>query len=391
MFLSKHSSHRLSAGLLLLAVLTASPAAAAQEQQAEPAPARHLIEGVPFVSWSEATKLDFPDKDVLNPSVPASITMISRYWGHESLEESWAVTEGESGGTIEVLKTWVQQDVPVFIVPALTPSAHPLSPVVAVLWETGVIKGARPPRSRPTSGMLSTLVSIELLAKLEGMPVNPFQEASLLAARVVIGYDDEEGVLILHDPSFGPALEVPYAELDQMWQPAGASYAVAHPRDPTASPARPATGPYPEPSPDQQALRHWVYGYALASVGRLEEAAQEYDRGLELEDISAGCRHLLLLELALYHRAKGDHPTAIEMARQGAELVPEHFRGWQLLGDLYTESSLKGRKKIARDYTARAKRLRADTQAMEIAGGKLPHAVLYLPAQRRPSRTPPAS
>lgn len=45
-----------------------------------------------------------------------------------------------------------------------------------------------------------------------------FRESVTAAARVVIGYDDERRVMIVHDPSFGPAWEIGYEDFENMWR-----------------------------------------------------------------------------------------------------------------------------------------------------------------------------
>ena len=52
-----------------------------------------------------------------------------------------------------------------------------------------------------------------------------------MSARVVIGYDDDRDVTILHDPTFGPAWEVSYQDFDDMWAPGGRTFAAVHPPD----------------------------------------------------------------------------------------------------------------------------------------------------------------
>jgi len=62
------------AAVLLLGVAPWSLAAQA---------ARVVIPGVPFISWEEAARLDYHDKSITNPSFPAALGMILRYWGQD--------------------------------------------------------------------------------------------------------------------------------------------------------------------------------------------------------------------------------------------------------------------------------------------------------------------
>lgn len=90
-----------------------------------------------------------------------------------------------------------------------------------------------------------------------------------------------------------------------------------------------------------------------------------------------GCRDLLLLELAICHREKGNIPTAIELALQATELVPDHHVGWWLLGNLNRESSLEGRKKFAKQYVSRAERLEEDPRTDRQVAQSLPKEILH--------------
>lgn len=341
-----------------------------------------VIEGVPFVSWSEAARLDYPDKDVLNPSLAAAWAMISRYWGRESVaelmegdEESWGTIRPSQNGSLGDLKTALRMGGPLVVMPALTPWAHPMPGSALLMMQTGRVKMPRELRSPPTSGLLGVMASFKTIKRLRWLPVSPFQEALRVAARVMVGYDDQKGIILLHDPSFGPALEVTYSDFETMWRPAGAWYMTVQPREPAAAPTQSAVS-HAEPSPDQQALRHWVYGYALASIGKIDEAAQEYRRGLEIPDISGGSRHVLLLELALCHRENGDNAAAIEAARQAADVIPEHHVAWTFLEQLHAESSLKGRDELAREYSSKADRLEANPRALEVVAETLPQDIL---------------
>jgi tetratricopeptide (TPR) repeat protein len=345
------------------------------------AQARFVLEGVPFVSWSEAADMEYPDKEVLNPSVAAALAMVGRYWGHESLVElmrdeadAWATVENIRDASLGDLKRALRTVGPIVVTPALTPWAHPLPDSIVMLMQAGALKTPRQLRDPPTSRVLGMLGSFRTIQRSK-LPADPFLEARRMAARVVIGYDDDEETVLLHDPSFGPALEVSYAEFESMWRPAGAAYVTVLPKDPAAEPAR-SSAPGLAASTDQRAVRHWVRGYALASIGEIDEAAGEYRRGLDLAGISAGCRHVLLVEMALVHREEGRNAAAIESARQAAEAVPEHYVGWMLLGNLYAESSRANAMTLAHEHTAEAERLMADDRALAVVAETLPRDLL---------------
>lgn len=122
-------------------------------------PPQALILGVPFISWSEARKLDYEEKDILNPSSPAAIGMVLEYWGKDlkllkNLEEAlkpggWAVVESGNAQSIEDLKPFISQGYPVVVNPAITPVAHPLSPLFARLAK---VEASRLPGDVPSQG-----------------------------------------------------------------------------------------------------------------------------------------------------------------------------------------------------------------------------------------------
>ena len=373
---------RPGAAASVLTILTALLLLPAALRAGELDPPRFAIEGVPFVSWSEAARLDYPDKDVLNPSMAAAWAMVGRYWEYESVSElmeggdhSWGTIRTNQNGSLGDLKTALRTSGPLVVMPALTPWAHPMPSSALLMMQTDSVKMPRQLRSPPTSGLLGVLASFKTIKRLRWLPVSPFREAFRIAARVMVGYDDQKGVILLHDPSFGPSLEVTYSDFERMWRPGGAWYATVQPGEPDAVPTQSAVS-HPAPSPEQRALRHWVYGYALASIGKINEAAEEYRRGLEIPDVSGGSRHVLLLELAICHREKGDNAAAIEAARQAADVIPEHHLAWTLLGQLHAESSIEGRDELAREHSSRAAQLEADPQALEIVAETLPQDIL---------------
>ena len=92
-------------------------------------PIRHVIAGVPFVSFAEARQWDYPDKDILNPSVVAATSMVLRYWAEVGpTPQAWTLpawwTDDDDQvriRTLDDLKEVVARDVPVFVSIGLTP------------------------------------------------------------------------------------------------------------------------------------------------------------------------------------------------------------------------------------------------------------------------------
>lgn len=98
----------LSLPVLVSSMLGAAPA------HPQGLPPQALILGVPFISWSEARRMDYEEKDILNPSSPAAVGMVLEYWGRDlkllkNLEEAlkpggWAVVESGKAQSIDDLK-----------------------------------------------------------------------------------------------------------------------------------------------------------------------------------------------------------------------------------------------------------------------------------------------
>src|SRR5260370_796739 len=102
-------------------------------------PSHVVILGVLFISWSEAAHLAYPNKNILNPAVPAVLGMVFEYWGRDrrSLADSlappddWNTAEGV--GTLDSVRSYIAHGIPLFVRLELTPFAHQVEPNVAAL------------------------------------------------------------------------------------------------------------------------------------------------------------------------------------------------------------------------------------------------------------------
>jgi hypothetical protein len=72
-------------GIAGLAVVLAFAQVSAAQTMEDPPPgsSRRVIEGVPFIAWSEAAELEYHNKAILNPSFAALFGMILQYWGQD--------------------------------------------------------------------------------------------------------------------------------------------------------------------------------------------------------------------------------------------------------------------------------------------------------------------
>jgi tetratricopeptide (TPR) repeat protein len=314
-----------------------------------------IIKGVPFVRFSEAYRFDYPDANIVNASVPSSWAMVYKYFG-QSLSalrdyspRNWVHENGENAD-LEDVKRYVDRGIPVNVWAASTPYAHVIGLAQfmrAAIGGSGgantitvVPRGVNPDQlfrnymeggdGGPNSGVLGLMEPFSTFRKL-GDPRYAWDSLHI-AMRTVIGYDDERQVLVVHNPSLGPAVEVSYSDFEKMWGPRGRHYFVAHPRDlEKAAAKRRAPKPYPIRTPDQRAAKHFVYAYALSSVGRVAEGEDELDRGLAIQGIGKAYEHFLLVEKAMHMAARGDLEGSTATLRSAIDLVPEHDRPWALL------------------------------------------------------------
>jgi hypothetical protein len=158
-------------------------------------------------------------------------------------------------------------------------------------------------------------------------------ESVSAADRVVIGYDDDRRVVTMHDPSFGPALEVSYDAFESMWEPMNRGYVITYPPDATARLSRHTNAAaYRSRSTNERAAFQYVLGYALScGLNARKEARESFLEGLELPELSPGYRHLFLVELAVLAMSDNNHGSAVKFLREATALVPHHSLPWRML------------------------------------------------------------
>ena len=85
---------------LLATLLFVSPASGQEPfSPSSNLPDHALINGVPYISYRDALKLDYAAKISLNPSYPASVGMVLRYYGQNlKLLKDWDKMVPEKGG-----------------------------------------------------------------------------------------------------------------------------------------------------------------------------------------------------------------------------------------------------------------------------------------------------
>jgi tetratricopeptide (TPR) repeat protein len=386
----------------------ASPGTVAKEQKSRPpeTPASpslheesHLIPGVPFVKWGDAAQLNYSKKATQNPSYAAASAMILEYWGSDRKElegrrdpmKEWRNESKSKPTSLEGIKRLIDREIPVLVCPAMTPYAHRQYLGLAI-WMAMKKAGVPNPTGKyeatvdqfrlmvrtaygfetegPASGAFGVwlpLESYQALGKL-GAPV--MNDSIAYACRVVIGYDDARRVLILHDPTLGPAWEVDYDDFWKLWNFVGDPWYIApYPANYVQILAKKGSAqPYVR-SADNEAAVHYVYGYAWQSIGQSAKAESEYRQGLALSGVGLAYSHLLNMDLAVTLAALGRPPEALPYARRATELMPQDSRAWQVLAKILSSGGGEATdaKREAADAEGRARTLCSDEYEREVA------------------------
>lgn len=310
-------------------------------------PDKHYIEGVPFVSWGEAADYDYPNFDILNPSYTAAFQMIWHYWGvaidpstgwpsQKIPDEAYVSVED---ATLDEIKRYIVRDIPVKVSPAITAHAHYVHFTVAMTTKFSE-KFAAVEQTGPTSGMLYRMASIDafMQAVSQGYPEDAINDSIFLSSRVIVGYNDEHEMVIIHDPIFGPDWKVSYGDFRQMWRFDGNDMTVMQIEDAAGNlTRRPAEIAHPPRSADHDAAFALFNGYSLAAINRLDEAEAEIRRALDLSGISDRYAHMIRLELGSLLGKTGRPDEAVQLLRDAVDVYPDHWRSWGELGNVYRD------------------------------------------------------
>lgn len=354
------------------------------------APAQVLIGGVPFISIAEGCAIEHPSLLFWHPSARAAHMMVLRYnRANAKTWEDYVKDTDEATGALrekvgeardlEELGALLSAGNPVVVITASTPYAHSLYGVFEMLLAAGAEYGgvklqdldARDYSSR----LLGRMVGLDVHRKIaetemqgftvyggpvEGAPrMNPLHEIATRCSRVVVGLDPVRRVVIVHDPVFGPAWEVPYDDFERMWSAADRMYSVLEWKDGTRPSAAPMSA-YPPRTPDQRAAEEYLYGYSLAATGRTAEADERYRAGLSIEDLSVGYRFLFLQERGYLAYRRHNPEEAVSLLRQATEQIPQAPVPWQLMAEICGKTGAAGGKPAANEFKGKADKLWAD-------------------------------
>lgn len=361
---------------------------------AEVLPTKVLISDVPFVSWGEAAQVEYANKSIRNPSLIAVQMMQQRFWGEDPTRfnllgprkyvvASWQESAHMGlGKSMDELKHSVARGVPVHVTLTLLPFAHPVSPVSAIDDILGL--GPKPSGKQSVKSLSSGAMGrMDTLEALRGRGVDLgarsgqnkapaeaeflwLRESMYTAARLLIGYDDERRVVVVHDPSFGPALELGYDDFDTMWRYTGRIFDAGVPQDYTRlADKRGSPAPYPTRTPGAQAAWHFVTGYGLTEVGRTAEAEQTFAKGLVLAGVGPGYRFMLAFEAAHLQLAAGRPEEVVASLRVATAAVPQACAAWSMLATQYrAHPAWPDVARLAGDADSNARRICADPSAM---------------------------
>ena len=345
---------------------------------AEP-PARVLIGGVPFISITEGNALE-ASGTFWTPSSRAAHMMVLRYYRpeaktwddyHKATDEQSGTLREESGDAkgLEELRALLSAGNPVIVVTASTPYAHELYYTFELLLGAGARLGVnlRDLDAKDySSRILGRMVGLDVQRKIgENIPMNPLHELATRCERVAVGLDPTRRVVIVHDPAFGPAWEVPYDDFERMWSAAGRMYCVLAPKD-GAPPSVAATPAYPPRTPDQQAAECYLYGYSLAATGKAAEAEERYRAGLSLEGLSPGYRFLFLQERGYLAYRQKRSEEAVSLLREATEQIPQAPGPWFLMARICRETGAAGGKSAADEFQRKAEKLAGDEEGMRV-------------------------
>ncbi len=358
-----------------VSVLLSLTALSFTAQAEDPLPATAYVKDVPFVAYHEVRGAEFPDSGVLNPSFTAVAQMMYHYWGDDfvrraqdkTVPEGWTTSSGSDAGLGD-LKELLAQGVPVHVAPATTPHAHRLymTPKLCGMFKPVPFTGPH-----PASGALGEMIPLAAVDQLRagscGVGLN---DSVILASKLLLGYDDERQVLIMHDPSFGPDLELGYEEFEQMWRATEASYWARYPEAVPAEPAGRVASPRAR-MPDDDAGFMLFRAYGLEVIGDYQQAERVLREALALEGVSVARRHQLQLELAVSLNETGRCAEAIEAARSANALFDDYAIAHQVLGHLLACSGERTAKKESKREVARAKKLCGDKAALRHVADEL--------------------
>ena len=351
----------------LLMVLAAASASAQDEV---------LVRGVPFVGWRETAETRPQSWDEANPSIDAAERMVLGYWRdgvtaqayYAERTDALPYTTRVEQPTLADLRAALAAGSPVIVSLPLTPIAHPAS-LMWILSARLMADDSLPIAGGPSTHAFWPLVPVEALVDLPvklkaeelrrqgGELYRVFTVADPLVAadRVVVGLDEARGIVLLHDPSFGPAFEMPLRDFERGWRLAPWMQVMRPPGADSVVVQRAAAPPYRQRTPDERAAWLFVLGYAQGALNRLPEADRNLHEALAVPGIGDGYRYMIAWELGPVLCSLGRVDEAVEMVELATRLLPELPSPWAFLKEHYPMSTRAERQQLAKEAGKRGK------------------------------------
>jgi hypothetical protein len=343
-------------------------------------PSRVVVAGVPHVRWSEMALVPYTDWDHHNPSIEAVTRMILGYWNPDlvttadyasAVENSEGYWQGGQAASADDLKRLLARGIPVLVLLPLTPHAHPLYKAYEVLIDLGVVS-VKIPRG-VASRALGSMLPLGEAKKFTGVSSNPLRESVTASWRVLIGYDDNLDEWYFHDPSFGPALAIPYNDMERMWAAVGKTFNALVPDSADQLVARRSrAAPYRERTADELAAWEFVNGYAYSATGDLKSGEARLRGGLAVPGVGPGYRFLLSYELAVTLNMRGKRDEALSLAQEAAQIIPDHPGPWHLIAELCKTARRADLVELGAAAAKRWPELQADHEALKRAAKAIP-------------------
>jgi hypothetical protein len=122
------------------------PLAARRASKPGQLPRRALVLGVPFISWAEMARTPYESWNTRNPSYVAAPRMLLAYWdqtlaSNADFERATReIKTTKALQTTDELKVHIARGIPVLVIAALTPRAHPLYLPFEIMVEHGRVR-----------------------------------------------------------------------------------------------------------------------------------------------------------------------------------------------------------------------------------------------------------
>jgi len=346
-------------------------------------PPEAIVPDVPFVGFADAARIQYPDKEVVNPSLVAAAAMLAGNGdsGYRPGALPPPIPRRKMAITLDDIKQAVAFGSPVFVLLPPAPGCHFVLPSLAIL-----LSGVRPSLLRSlddrdcSSGMLGRMadaVGFDAIRRTFGLEnvSEIVHDVTTASAAVVVGYSDPKKVFLVHDPSYGPAEEIAYDTFDAGWRLCGKSFGVrTNALGNGNGKLRPvlAWPGYRARSADEKAARSYRDTYAAAATGDRDMAWERVRDALGQGRLSPGYRHLLHVEASSILRRQDRIGEAITEVDNALVLHRDNPVAWALATRLREERGAPGDTTLADAARTEMVRCWNDHEGLRALGKFLP-------------------